>query len=407
MGTANFNRQFILIDFEDLESPEFLEFVRSPEYSTYLIMRRNVWRSRQPHYMGLHEFYDQGLLACSIGQAEVAGRLGVTTRTIKADVSSLERRGVIRARHTGRQSVYVLGRWVEDEGAYHEHFYVDRLHRRGEGSFPSEGKDERLPNGGEENFPPGVKPAGGSEVKRIAPMNTEANTEANTEKQQPRSGTREAAQHVVVALLEQGVTARIARELVADYDHKQILAQLDMLPYRPRADNPPGVLVKAIREDWAPPPGYESPDVREAREREVREEAERAERWRKEQERTRLKEVTSTIALRPGGQPFYPFSTTRMEARQVWASVLGDLAKHPGADAHVRGTRLLAREGDELIVGAATDYGAEWLNRRLATEAARLLSALGGERVSVRFVGQSRYPPPSYWGSEETGASCA
>lgn len=38
MGTTRFNRQFILIDFEDLDNPAFMEFVRSPEYSTYHLL---------------------------------------------------------------------------------------------------------------------------------------------------------------------------------------------------------------------------------------------------------------------------------------------------------------------------------------------------------------------------------
>jgi len=55
MGTEHFNRQFILLDFEDLDNQEFMEFVRSPEFSTYLIMRRYIWRSEKPHSLGLHE----------------------------------------------------------------------------------------------------------------------------------------------------------------------------------------------------------------------------------------------------------------------------------------------------------------------------------------------------------------
>ena len=53
MGTENFNRQFILLDFADLDNPDFLSFTRSPEFSTYLVMRRRVWRSDEPHYMAL------------------------------------------------------------------------------------------------------------------------------------------------------------------------------------------------------------------------------------------------------------------------------------------------------------------------------------------------------------------
>ncbi|MEJ7653872.1 MAG: hypothetical protein WKH64_11330 [Chloroflexia bacterium] len=47
---------------------------------------------------------------------------------------------------------------------------------------------------------------------------------------------------------------------------------------------------------------------------------------------------------------------------------------------------MLAREQDELVIGASSTYSAEWLERRLKDRAAQVLSSLGGEPVSVRFV---------------------
>src|SRR5215204_3248207 len=128
MSTDRFNRQFILIDFRDLEIPDYLAFVRSPEFSTYLLMRRHIWRSRQPHHMGLEALYSQGFLACSLDRERMAEQLGgVSTRTVSNDLVALERRGVIRVRATGRQNIYVLGWWGEEEGVYYEAFYADRL----------------------------------------------------------------------------------------------------------------------------------------------------------------------------------------------------------------------------------------------------------------------------------------
>ena len=42
MSSERFNRQFVLLDFKDLDNPDFLAFVRSPEFSTYLLMRRYI-----------------------------------------------------------------------------------------------------------------------------------------------------------------------------------------------------------------------------------------------------------------------------------------------------------------------------------------------------------------------------
>lgn len=100
---------------------------------------------------------------------------------------------------------------------------------------------------------------------------------------------------VVVALSNLGITNKTARELAARHPADSILAQIDMLPRR-RADDPPAVLVKAIREGWAPPAGYEAPQRREARameegaERALREELEERRREERESWRGRMVE---------------------------------------------------------------------------------------------------------------------
>ncbi len=62
--------------------------------------------------------------------------------------------------------------------------------------------------------------------------------------------------NVVVALVSRGVTQKTAEALTHLYPAEKILAQIHMLDHRD-AHNPPAMLVKAIQEDWAPPPGYE------------------------------------------------------------------------------------------------------------------------------------------------------
>ena len=148
MGVENFNRQFILLDFADLDNPDFLSFTRSPEFSTYLVMRRHVWRSRDPHYMGLHTLYATGFLACSLERDQIAELLHLSLVSISNDIQALVRRQVIESRRTGRQNIFVLGRWVEDAGAYYEHFYLDRLYVRSKENLISELHEGR----GKENF---------------------------------------------------------------------------------------------------------------------------------------------------------------------------------------------------------------------------------------------------------------
>jgi len=182
MSTDRFNRQFILIDFQDLENPEYLAFVRSPEFSTYLLMRRHIWRSRQPHFMALEALYEKGFLACSLDRERIAEQLGgVSIRTVTNDLSQLEQRGIIAVQHTGRQNIYLLGRWGEDDGARYETWYVDRLHVREEENFPSDGQSITSLSWEEGIFPSGGKKTAVSDVQLSAHINKERKREEKRE----------------------------------------------------------------------------------------------------------------------------------------------------------------------------------------------------------------------------------
>jgi DNA-binding transcriptional ArsR family regulator len=127
MSNINFNRQFILIDFRLLEGEGFLDFIGSAEFATYLVLRRNIWRSSERHYMGLHDVYlKEKLLACSLERKKVSEVTGVEPDNISRHLSRLAKRKVIRRRRTGRQNVYVLGEWLNVNGSYKlEWFYLD------------------------------------------------------------------------------------------------------------------------------------------------------------------------------------------------------------------------------------------------------------------------------------------
>ena len=129
MATERFNRQFVLIDFEDLDNADYLAFMRSPEFSTYMVMRRYIWRSEQEHAAGLHEYYARGHLVCSLYREALAKKLGISAPSITRDIASLLKRGAIESIFTGRQNIYILGRWGREteSNVYYEVFYMDRL----------------------------------------------------------------------------------------------------------------------------------------------------------------------------------------------------------------------------------------------------------------------------------------
>lgn len=63
-------------------------------------------------------------------------------------------------------------------------------------------------------------------------------------------------QHVVAVLMRHNVTNVIAENLAKQHSSEQIMAQIRMLSYRNATDNPAGLLVKSIRENWAAPEAY-------------------------------------------------------------------------------------------------------------------------------------------------------
>ncbi len=102
-------------------------------------------------------------------------------------------------------------------------------------------------------------------------------------------------------------------------------------------------------------------------------------------------EVTTEKPARRKASTFRPFDGNALDSRQAWATALMDLKNAAGAEAYLKGSKLLARDGDELVVGVSSAYGAEWLERRIAQRAAAVLSALGGEPVGVRFVATNEW----------------
>ena len=129
---SNFNRQFILLDFRLLRNREFLKLLGSSEFATYLVLRSFIWRSSREHYMGLNDLYErERKLACSLTREKIAEVTGVAVDNVSRHLSSLEKQHLIQRLRTGRQSVFVLGEWIDvkGDGTYHlEWFYLEGLY---------------------------------------------------------------------------------------------------------------------------------------------------------------------------------------------------------------------------------------------------------------------------------------
>jgi hypothetical protein len=133
MGTSDPGRQFLMIPFRDLDSPAFMRLARSPAFSTYLTLRRYIWRSSEPHSRNLHEWYAQGYLCCGLSRIKIAQRVGngMTVRSVSRDIARLVDCGIVQLAGSRDQRVLVLGRWEMHDGLPVEHYFLERL--RGQG----------------------------------------------------------------------------------------------------------------------------------------------------------------------------------------------------------------------------------------------------------------------------------
>lgn len=131
--SENFNRQFILFDFKQLDDPAFLDFIGTAEFKTFLILLRYIWRGGT-HRLGLDELYHrQQRLVAAVGRDFVAQKLGLSDSTrVSKHFSKLEDLKVIQRMRTGRETIFVLGEWIDiseerDGSTKKEWFYYERV----------------------------------------------------------------------------------------------------------------------------------------------------------------------------------------------------------------------------------------------------------------------------------------
>ena len=154
----NVNRQFILLDFELVDDPRFLDFVSAAEFGTYLILRRFIWRGgeNKPHFLNLHHLYENDkLLVCSISNDKIASLLHLHDLTrVSKQLTKLERYGVVKRIRTGRQNIYVLGEWYDysegkDGSKRLEWFYLEQKFGVSKSDLAQKAKSDLHPHAGQ------------------------------------------------------------------------------------------------------------------------------------------------------------------------------------------------------------------------------------------------------------------
>jgi len=126
--------QFIPIYFSAIDtSPAWNDFVASPEFATWCVLCRYIWRSPEGSSLGLHHIYNEGLLCCAVTIDKIVSHFGPHRKrtTVIDDLRRLEGRRVIERWRDSKPTVYILGRWRYErlEGrlqkAYSEVLYAE------------------------------------------------------------------------------------------------------------------------------------------------------------------------------------------------------------------------------------------------------------------------------------------
>ena len=136
-----------MIPFRELDSPAFMRLARSPEFSTYLTLRRYIWRSNQPHSRNLQQWYARGYLCCGLSRANIAQRIGggIDGRTVSRDIARLVQCEVVDVSGMRGQRVLVLGRWDVQGGVTIEHYYLERLTAGSRGAWLQDSDPQTTP----------------------------------------------------------------------------------------------------------------------------------------------------------------------------------------------------------------------------------------------------------------------
>ncbi len=109
--------QFIPIHFSAIDSsPEWNDFVASPEFAVWCVLARYIWRSPVGSSLGLHHIYNEGYLCSSVTIDKLVGHFGAYRKrsTVIDDLKRLEQRRVIERWKQTKPTIYILGRWTHD-----------------------------------------------------------------------------------------------------------------------------------------------------------------------------------------------------------------------------------------------------------------------------------------------------
>lgn len=201
---------------------------------------------------------------------------------------------------------------------------------------------------------------------------------------------------VVVALVQQGITDKVAQQLASRYSPERIAEKIEFLSYLGEYDpekvkNPQGWLRTAIEQDYAAPDGYKSPAERLA-------EAAAEERRAAEMQEALVRQQRRQAEVQERQHQAQEEKLTQLQAQYgtgqrelvLWKQVLAELRiSMPSAafQAYMANTVLLTLTNAEALIGLANASARDWVENRLTKQIQRILASyLGGQKVTVKFI---------------------
>jgi hypothetical protein len=233
----------------------------------------------------------------------------------------------------------------------------------------------------------------------LHPPVTESDTPSHRQlhEQHPENKTQieqDTAEQAVVALMDQGISKKVALHLAKKYSRDQIEEKLDYLAFlqteRPEAVlKPCGWLRKAIEEDYAAPDGYKHATEREAEALRVRQSEEEQQQLLVEQQRQQVAEREQRCQIEAVrlSALHTAFGTTQREV-ELWKLLLPEFesALPQSSFSYVADTVLLSLKDGEALIGLPNTRARDWLENRLSKKIERTLASALKQKVRVKFI---------------------
>jgi hypothetical protein len=207
----------------------------------------------------------------------------------------------------------------------------------------------------------------------------------------PATPTKPVTDEVCTALHNFGITKKWAHKLAKDYPEDYILTKLDYVKYLVEIrsplvkTNPAGFAIRAIEEDYPPPPGYKSKaqlaQEQEGQQKELEQQQQALEELQRAREEARQRLLEQ--------HPPQLIENTPLTTVSAWTKTLEALREQVPASTYagwLKETLLVKLEQNTAYVLVASPFAKDYLERRQYQRINRTLEDVLGYPVKVEFV---------------------